>query len=222
MLACMSYAAAVRHLQKCDPVMRRLIARHGPCRIKREHVADPFGALVEAIIYQQISYAAAGTIARRFRALYSEKGDQGRLPRPQQVLATPRGELRRVGLSRQKARYIRDLAARAADGSLALGEYAAMGDEEVIANVTTVKGIGRWTAEMFLMFCLGRRDVLPVGDLGLQYGFKQAYGLRKRPKAERMEAIARPWRPYRSVATWYLWQIRRDELVGGQAKKKAK
>lgn len=200
--------------------MRELIERFGPCKIKREYETEPFAALVDAIIYQQISYAAASTIAGRFRALFGENGGPGRLPKPEELLAVHPRRLQAAGLSRQKRGYMRDLAAKAADGSLRLRDFQEMPDDAVIENVTQVKGIGRWTAEMFLMFCLGRPDILPVGDLGVQYGFKMAYELRKMPSAEKMEAIAQPWRPYRSVATWYLWQIRREEL--NKAKKKVK
>lgn len=199
--------------------MRRLIERYGPCTIKREYETEPFASLVDAIIYQQISYAAAGSIARRFRALFGENGGPGRLPKPEELLAVHPRRLQAVGLSRQKRGYMRDLAAKAADGSLRLSDFQQMSDEAVIENVTQVKGIGRWTGEMFLMFCLGRPDVLPVGDLGVQYGFKKAYEMRKMPTVEKMEEIAEPWRPHRSVATWYLWQIRREELI--KAKKKA-
>ncbi|MBI3405050.1 MAG: DNA-3-methyladenine glycosylase 2 family protein [Acidobacteria bacterium] len=216
----MSFSAAVRHLKKSDSVMRALIEKHGPCKLKREYETEPFASLVDAIIYQQISYAAAGSIARRFRALYGENGDAGHLPKPEELLKTHPRTLRAVGLSRQKSAYMRDLAGKAADGSLRLDQYHKMPDEAVVENVTQVKGIGRWTAEMFLMFCLGRMDVLPVGDLGVQYGFKMAYKLRKMPSAEKMEKIAEPWRPYRSVATWYLWQIRREELVKAKLKTK--
>ncbi len=216
MLLPMSFSAAVRHLKKSDPVMRALIERHGPCKMRREYETEPFASLVDAIIYQQISYAAAGSIAKRFRALYGENG--GRLPRPEELLRTHPRTLRAVGLSRQKSAYMRDLAARAADGSLRLDAFHHMDDQAVIENVTQVKGIGRWTAEMFLMFCLGRMDVLPVGDLGVQYGFRIAYKMKKMPSAARMEALAEPWRPYRSVATWYLWQIRREELLRGKKK----
>jgi len=193
--------------------MRRLIERYGPCKIKREYETEPFASLVEAIIYQQISYAAAGSIAKRFRSLFGENGGAGRLPRPEELLAVHPRRLQAVGLSRQKRGYMRDLAAKAAEGSLRLGDFQEMSDDAVIENVTQVKGIGRWTGEMFLMFCLGRPDVLPVGDLGVQYGFKIAYKMRKMPSAEKMEAIAEPWRPHRAVATWYLWQIRREELA---------
>jgi len=200
--------------------MRALIEKHGPCKMRREYETEPFASLVDAIIYQQISYAAAGSIAKRFRALYGENGGAGRLPRPEELLQTHPRTLRSVGLSRQKSAYMRDLAAKAADGSLQLDKFQAMSDDAVIENVTQVKGIGRWTAEMFMMFCLGRMDVLPVGDLGVQYGFKIAYKMRKMPKEEKMQKIAEPWRPYRSVATWYLWQIRREELLKGRAKAK--
>lgn len=202
--------AAVRHLQRADPVLARVIARVGPCRLAAERERDEFGALADAILYQQLALKAAQTIAARFRQLYATDG-HGRLPSPAELLRTPRRKLRGAGLSRQKIGYLRDLAEKAATGKLLLGRFARLSDEEVIANVTQVKGIGRWTAEMFLIFCLGRRDVLPVDDLGLQYGFKLAYGLRRLPSATWMTRTAEPWRPYRTVGTWYLWALRRTE-----------
>jgi 3-methyladenine DNA glycosylase/8-oxoguanine DNA glycosylase len=207
----MSHAAAVRHLKKTDPVMRRLIASVGPCRIDAECSSNQFGTLVDAIIYQQLSYKAAQTISRRFQQLYGANG-RGRLPRPEEILRTPTRRLRSVGLSRQKLGYMRDLAAKAADGTLHLRRFAHMTDDDVIANVTLVKGIGRWTAEMFLIFCLRRPDVLPVDDLGIQYAFKQAYSLRKLPSEEWMRRAAEPWRPWRTIASWYLWRARRKEI----------
>lgn len=205
-----THAAAVRHLKQADPVLRRIIEREGPCQLRREYEKDQFGALVDAIIYQQLAYKAAATIAGRFRQIYAKAGDtKGRLPTPAQLAATPTRKLRSAGLSRQKIGYLRDLARKAAAGSLKLGRFDGMTDSEVAENVTQVKGIGPWTADMFNMFSLNRPDVLPVGDLGLQYGIKEAYKLRKLPSPQRMLKMAEPWRPYRSVATWYLWQSRR-------------
>jgi DNA-3-methyladenine glycosylase II len=203
-------AAAVRHLKHADPVLARVIARVGPCRLAAERERDEFGALADAILYQQLALKAAQTIAARFRQIYATDG-RGRLPRPEELLRTPRRKLRAAGLSRQKIGYLRDLAEKTAAGKLLLGRFARMSDEEVIANVTQVKGIGRWTAEMFLIFCLGRRDVLPVDDLGLQYGFQLAYGLRRLPSADWMTRTAEPWCPYRTIGTWYLWALRRTK-----------
>jgi 3-methyladenine DNA glycosylase/8-oxoguanine DNA glycosylase len=203
--------AAVRHLKRADPRMRKLIERLGPCGLADEHERNQFGALVDAILYQQLAYRAAQTIARRFRMIYASPNGAkaGRLPRPDELLRTPVRKLRAAGVSRQKAGYLRDLARKATAGKLRLGRFGRMSDDEVIENLTQVKGIGRWTAEMFLMFSLGRPDVLPVDDLGVQYGFKDAYGLRKLPSESWMRRTAEPWRPYRSVATWYLWKLRR-------------
>ena len=203
-------AAALRHLKRSDPILRRLIARVGPLRLHREQNRNQFGTLAEAIIHQQLALKAARTISRRFQQLYAP--GRGRLPRPAELQRTPLRKLRAVGLSRQKISYLRDLARRAARSQLRLGRYARMTDEQIIDNLIQVKGIGRWTAEMFLIFCLDRPDVLPVDDLGLQYAIKEAYGLRKLPSAERIRKLAEPWRPYRSIATWYLWRARRATL----------
>jgi DNA-3-methyladenine glycosylase II len=196
--------AALRHLKRADPVLRRIIERVGPYRLERE--PNQFGALVESILYQQLALAAAAAIARRFRRLY---GKRGRLPRPEELRRTPARRLRAAGLSRQKIGYLRDLAGKASNGTLRLGRFGRVSDDEVIAQLIQVKGIGRWTAEMFLLFSLGRRDVLPVDDLGLRYAMKQAYRLRNLPSPARMQELAEAWRPYRSVATWYLWKFRR-------------
>lgn len=217
--------AGVRHLKRADPVLRRLIARLGPCELKREAELDEFGALADAIIYQQIAYAAAQSISRRFQALYADKGSpRGRLPRPAELLQTHHRRLRSVGLSRQKVRYLGDLARKACDGKLRLGRFARMSDDEVIENLTQVLGIGRWTAEMFLMFSLGRPDVLPVDDLGFRYGVRDAYGFRSVPAEKTIRRIAEAWRPYRTVGTWYMWRLRREALLAtakakGQSKK---
>lgn len=162
---------------------------------------EPFQALVEAIMYQQLAGSAADAIHDRFMKVYN-----GRFPAPAQLLKTPVERLRAVGLSGRKTEYIRDLASRVHSGSIDLAGFARMADEQVVEKLSEVKGIGMWTAEMFLIFCLGRPDVLPVGDLGLRRAMQKAYSLRALPEPERMEKIALPWRPYRSVATWYLWK----------------
>lgn len=220
----MSYAAAVRHLKRVDSKLCRAIESCGPCRLKHEGEEDAFGALVHSIIYQQISYYAANAIAARFQKLYAPANspDGARLPSPAELAATPVATLRRAGLSRQKTAYMLDLARRAVSGELKLERFREMDDEAVIQNLTQVKGIGRWTAEMFLIFHLDRPDVLPVGDLGLQYGFKRVYGLRKLPKAAKMLSIAEAWRPWRTVGSWYMWAARRMELVAAKAEAKGK
>jgi DNA-3-methyladenine glycosylase II len=193
------YKAARRLLARRDPVIRDLMREHGACGLADAQHTDPFKALLHAIISQQLSTKAAATIAGRFDALY------GGMPTPAAVAATPDEQLRAVGLSGQKLGYMRDLCRRVADGTLPLDAFDAMTDDEVIAALTQVKGIGRWTAEMFLMFRLHRPDVLPVGDLGIVKAVQKAYRLRKTPTPERLERIGESWRPYRSVACWYLW-----------------
>jgi 3-methyladenine DNA glycosylase/8-oxoguanine DNA glycosylase len=213
-----NYAAAIRHLKKQDPVLRSVIERVGACGLHLESESDQFGALVDAIIYQQLAYKAAQTISRRFRQIYSRDGNEaGKLPSPEELRRTPIRKLRAAGLSRQKIGYLRDLARKAADGTVALDGFAALTDEAVIENVTQVKGIGRWTAEMFLIFSLNRPDVLPVDDLGLQYGFKVAFRMRALPSAKTMQKLGEAWRPYRSIATWYLWKVRRLQSTSGVA-----
>ena len=208
----MSYRAAVRHLKRVDPVMRRIIERIGPCRMGDRLQPNRFRALVEAIIYQQLAWQAARTIAGRFCALYGGDGfnPRGKFPTAKQILSTPTRRLRAVGLSRQKIAYIRDIAARSANGDLPLARLGRMSDAAVMECLTEVKGIGRWTAEMFLIFSLGHPDVLPVDDLGVQHAMRMAYGLRKLPSAEKMNQIGERWRPHRTVATWYLWRSRRE------------
>lgn len=193
------YAKAQRLLARRDPILRELMRQHGDCGLADRQHADPFQALVHAIISQQLSTKAASTIAARFAALF------GRFPRPAQVVAMPDAKLRGAGLSGQKIAYLRDLCRRIEDGSLPLPALDALADEDVIEALTQVKGIGRWTAEMFLMFRLHRPDVLPVGDLGIVKAVQKAYRLRKIPTPDRLERIGESWRPYRSVACWYLW-----------------
>ncbi len=199
-------AAALRHLKRVDPVMAQIIGQAGPFRIRVNR--RRFQALTRAIIFQQLAGHAATAIYLRFVALFPGRS----FPTPAQVLALSDDELRRAGLSRQKALYLRDLAAHVANKSLNFHRFAAMSDDEVIAELTRVKGIGRWTAEMFLMFNLGRPDVLPLDDLGLRIAARQAYRLTALPSKRELEQIGERWRPYRSVASWYLWQSTRIVL----------
>ena len=201
-------AKAIAHLKRADPVLARAIAAVGPFRLKLHR--NRFATLAESIVHQQLALKAAQTIAARVRQLYGD--GRGRFPTPQELLRTPPRRLRAAGLSRQKVRYLKDLARKTASGALRLDRLGAMNDEEVIAALTQVKGIGRWTAEMFLIFSLGRPDVWAVGDLGLQLAVKKLYRLRKHPSPEKMQTLGEPWRPYRTVASWYLWQARRLTL----------
>jgi DNA-3-methyladenine glycosylase II len=193
------YARARRILARRDPVIRDLMRVHGDCGLARAQRTDPFRALLHAIIAQQLSTKAAATIEGRFAALFDGR------PTAAAIAATADERLRAVGISPQKLRYIRDLCARTLDGSLSLDGLSGLPDEEVIAALTSVKGIGRWTAEMFLMFRLHRPDVLPLGDLGIIRAVQRAYKLRLAPTPVRLIRLGEKWRPYRSVACWYLW-----------------
>jgi len=193
------YAKARRLLARRDPVLRELMREHGPCGLADAQHADPFRALVSAIISQQLSTKAAATIKARLDALVD-----GRLT-PDRLARVDDDALRSVGLSRQKISYLRDLQGRVSRGELALDALDEMPDDAVVTALTGVKGIGRWTAEMFLMFRLHRADVLPVGDLGIVKAVQRAYGMRKIPTPERLTKLGEQWRPYRSVACWYLW-----------------
>ena len=197
-----SAAAAYRHLREADPVVGELITRFGPYRPRPS--GDPYGALVRSIMYQQLAGAAAAAILGRMLAIY---GEDGRMPTPDEMLATSDQALRDAGVSRQKTAYLRDLAQRVADGSLDLSGVDTLSDDEVIQRLTVVKGIGEWTAHMFLMFQLGRPNVLPVGDLGVCKGMQVAYGLRKTPTPQRAQKIGACWAPYRSVGSWYMWRV---------------
>lgn len=163
--------------------------------------AEPFQSLVEAIVYQQLAGSAADAIYGRILKIYN-----GKFPAPVRLIRTSAERLRSVGLSGKKTEYIYDLARHVHDGSIDLATLDSMGDEQIVEKLTQVRGIGTWTAEMFLIFCLGRPDVLPVGDLGLRRAMLKLYRLRSLPEPEKMKKIAEPWRPYRSVATWYLWK----------------
>ena len=189
---------AIHHLKKSDPVLRAIIERVGPYRM--EYGPPEFCSLAESIIYQQLNGTAASTIFKRFVALAGEPLT------PEGILKLTDEQLRSVGLSKQKSAYLKDLAAKTHDGLLNFSKLPDMSDEEVVEHLTQVKGIGVWTAHMFLMFTLKRPDVLPTGDYGVQAAIKKHYRKRQLPKPHVMEKIAKPWAPYRSVACWYLWR----------------
>ena len=189
---------AVNHLKKSDPVLRAIIERVGPCRM--EFGTPEFSSLAEAIVYQQLNGKAAVTIFNRFAALAGEPLT------PEGILKLSDAQLRSVGLSKQKSAYLKDLAAKTASGLLDFKRLPDLTDDEVIRHLTQVKGIGVWTAHMFLMFSLRRPDVLPTGDYGVQVAMRKHYKKRKLPKPKDMEKIAKAWAPYRSVACWYMWR----------------
>lgn len=187
-----------RHLMRTDPRLAVVIRRMGRVRpaFDRRH---PFDALVRAVISQQLSTKAADTIRGRVLALMPALS-------PEALLALPIGDLRTAGLSGQKVAYLRDLSERVLDGRLDLHALDSLTDEEVIEVIVAVKGFGRWTAQMFLMFCLQRPDVLPTGDLGIVKGFQNVLEMKRRPSVRTMERVAKMWQPYRSIACWYLWR----------------
>jgi DNA-3-methyladenine glycosylase II len=189
---------AVIHLKKSDPVLRAIIERVGPCRM--EFGPAEFASLAEAIVYQQLNGKAAVTIFKRFAALAGEPLT------PEGILKLSADQLRSVGLSKQKSAYLKDLAVKTATGLLDFSRLPQLPDEEVIEHLTQVKGIGVWTAHMFLIFSLRRPNVLPTGDYGVQMALKKHYKKRKLPKPKDMEKIARAWEPYRSIACWYMWR----------------
>jgi len=195
------YARARRVLLRRDPILAALIRRQGPCGLAAARRADHFSALVRAITFQQLSTKAATTIYNRMAALMPAG-----VPTPAGFAALSDEQLRSVGMSRQKTGYLRDLCEKVESQKIDLDALEALSDDEVIASLVTIKGIGRWSAEMFLIFRLLRPDVLPVGDLGIVTAIQKAYKLRKRPTPDRMRKIGEAWRPYRSIASWYLWR----------------
>jgi len=196
---------AVVHLRTADKVMPRLLEEYGApdgvLQRRGRRPTDAYGALLRSIVGQQLSTKAARTIYERLTGLY-----EGRTPTPAEIIATDPEALRGVGLSRAKAAYLRDLAEHVEDGELDLDHISELPDEEVIEQLTAVKGLGEWTVHMFLIFHLGRPDVLPVGDLGIRRAAQLAYGLDDLPDAAQLEQIAEPWRPHRSLACLYLWR----------------
>jgi len=196
------YRAARRHLMKADPKLNLVIKRIGPCELHSVAPKDPFVTLCKSIASQQLSLKAAATIFRRFEDLFPPD----RRPTPERVMTLADDEIRACGFSRPKASFVKDLASRVLDGRLDLKRLHKHSDEEVMQQLVAVKGIGRWTAEIFLMFRLGRPDILPADDIGLMNAVHRAYRLRKRPDAKKLRQMGEAWRPYRSVACWYLWQ----------------
>jgi DNA-3-methyladenine glycosylase II len=196
-----SARTALAHLKRVDPVLGEIIARVGPYKLEPRRTGTHYDALVRSIVFQQLSGKAAGTIHRRFCELYP-----GKRPRAELVVSTSEELLRGAGLSRQKIGYLRDLSSRVVDASLPLAHLGRLPDDAIIDHLVQVKGIGRWTVQMFLMFRLGRPDVLPELDLGVQNAIQRAYGLKKRPTPKDVLQIGAKWRPYASTASWYLWR----------------
>ncbi len=194
---------ALAHLSASDPRFANLIGRARRFEPRTGVLTRPFDALAESIAYQQLSGKAAATIWGRVRGLYGKR----KWLDPKQVLATPDELLRAAGLSGSKTRAIKDLATKTLDGTVPTGAaLAKMSEEEIVARLTQVRGIGRWTVEMLLLFNLGRLDVWPVNDLGVQKGYAKTFRKRKLPKPKELEKIGEKWRPYRSVAAWYFWR----------------
>lgn len=200
------HAAGIAHLRRVDPKLREVIDRVGPYCPSYGDPADAWGSLVEAIVFQQISIKAAATIAGRLRALTPGPA----YPRAEELMRLTDARLRKAGISRQKIGYLRDLALATGDGRLSLRGLARLGDATVEEQITRVRGLGRWSAHMYLLFHLGRLDILPVDDLGFREGVKQLWGLSERPDAAALTRRAEPWRPYRSMGTWYVWASRRE------------
>ena len=194
------------HFDQNDSLMAQVIRRIGPMKLKRNR--NYFVVLCKAIVAQQISIAAADTITARFYALFN-----GCSPTPEGVIKLTDATLRGVGLSRQKVAYLKDLSCHFYEEKLRPHRLHYMNNEAVVQQLTAVHGIGRWTAEMFLIFSLNRPDVLPVGDLGLQLALKKLYRMRQLPTVKRMRALGRKWHPLETVATWYAWRTQDEKIV---------
>jgi DNA-3-methyladenine glycosylase II len=206
-------AAAHRHLSR-DPVMRRLIRRHGPCGLACQSWS-PYEGLTRAIAHQQLNGIAARTILTRFVALFGT----GRFPRPAEVLAMSPARIRRAGFSRAKVLAIRDIARHAVAGLVPTRRGAGpLDDEALIERLVAIRGVGRWTVEMLLIFTLGRLDVLPVDDFGVREGYRRASGQRLRPTPRALRVLGERWKPYRSVAAWYLWRAASEPRLVARAK----
>jgi DNA-3-methyladenine glycosylase II len=199
---CYDPEEAVRHLRAADPVLARLMKRAGPFTMQIRKLHDPFEALARNIVFQQLHGKAAAAIHARVLALFGD----GKL-RPEDIIAAPDEALRGAGLSAAKTAALRDLAAKTLDGTVpTLARMRRMTDAEIVERLIKVRGIGQWTVEMLLMFRLGRPDVLPVGDFAVRKGFALAYGLDESPKPKELTEFGERWRPYRSVASWYMWR----------------
>jgi DNA-3-methyladenine glycosylase II len=193
------FRKAQRHLARRDTTLKQLIKAFGPCTLR--HSPDRLGALVRSIIAQQISTKAAAAITGRLEQAVGPRGITAT-----RILKMSERTLRQAGLSANKCKSLYDLAQKVHDGTVPLAEIHSLSDEEVIASLVPVRGIGRWTAEMFLIFSLGRMDVLPVDDFGLRAGVRRQYGFKELPVRKQLEALAEPWRPFRSIGTWYIWR----------------
>lgn len=194
---------AVTHIRKSDPVMAEIMKRAGDFAPSSSGLKSPFEALVRAVAHQQLHGKAAETILGRFKALYPGK----RFPKPADVIATPPSKLRSVGFSEAKVLAIRDIAAKTIGGVIpGLARIKKMDDEEIVQRLIQVRGVGRWTVEMLLIFQLGRLNVLPVDDFGVRNGFRIAYKKRKMPTPKQLRQFGSRWHPYRTVAAWYLWR----------------
>jgi DNA-3-methyladenine glycosylase II len=198
---------AIRFLKK-DPKFAEIIKQVGKYNVKI--TKNHYQSLVESIISQQLSGSAANSILKKFRKLFKSK-----FPKPSDVIKTSDSKLRTVGLSKMKIVYIKELSKKIESKKLNMKKFSTQSDEQVIEVLTDVKGIGRWTAEMFLIFSLGRLDVLPVGDLGLKKGIQLMYSLKELPQKEQIEQLAESWKPYRTIATWYLWKsLQKFDTIG--------
>ena len=196
-------ATACAHVAKRDRTLARLIREIGPCELQIAAKQSPYEALAESIVYQQLSGKAAASIYARFCRLFGSR----RCPRPERVAEATVEQLRTAGLSRTKAEALRDLARRALDGTIPTRARAErLSDTEIVERLTEVRGVGRWTVEMFLIFTLGRPDVLPVDDYGVRKGFAQTFGRRILPRPKELSGHGERWRPFRTVASWYLWR----------------
>jgi len=226
----LDHTAACEHLSRVDRKLARIIARSGPCHLQQETTQSIFEALLESIIYQQLNGKVAATITARVKALFPENNQRIRtrrglvdgFPSPEQILATTEEHLRSAGLSRAKMLAIRDLAAKTLDGTVPTVKQAnRMSDEELIERLDTVRGVGRWTVEMLLLFRLARPDVLAVDDYGIRKGFAKMHKLAELPKPKELLAYGERWRPYRSVASWYMWRAAemKDLPLAGEQKK---
>ncbi len=196
-----SVEEALAHLRRVDPKLGAVIDRVGPYDAPRR--SDPYAALVRAILFQQLAGAAANAIQKRFFAIHPPENQP---PAPPELLETTDEQFRGAGISRQKMGYLRDLASHVADGRLKLDELPTLDDDEIMQRITAVKGLGEWSVHMFLMFHLGRPDVLPTGDLGVRNGMRITYDLAESPTPKEAVEIGEPWAPFRSVGSWYMWR----------------
>ncbi len=195
--------AALKHLRSSDKIMGQLIRKVGPCALRPQHRRNPYESLIRSVVYQQLNGVAAATIFGRVKALFPES----RFPTPNDLLETPDERLRGAGLSRAKTAAMKDIAAKTLAGVVPSSrEIARMSEAEIIEHLTTIRGVGRWTVEMLLIFTLGRTDVLPVTDYGVRKGFALTYGWKELPTPKELLEYGERWRPHRTTAAWYCWR----------------